>query len=127
MAKKYVTVLGIILVAIGVLGFVSPLTPNGNLLGIFAVSTNHDLFYLVSGIVALVAVAGGEDYARLYAKVFGVIFGLVTVLGFMVGEGEVFSVINVNQADNVLHLAIAASALYVGFAGEGKKAGRAAA
>lgn len=127
MAKRYVTILGIILVVIGVLGFVNPLTPNGNLFGIFAVSTNHDLFYLASGIVALVAVAGGEDYAALYAKVFGVIFGLVTVLGFMVGDGEVFSVINVNQADNVLHLAIAASALYVGFANGGKKARSAAA
>lgn len=127
MAKKYVMVLGIILVALGALGFVSPLAPNDNLFGIFAVSTNHSLVYLLAGLVALAAVAGGGDYVRLYAKVFGVIFGLITVLGFMVGDGEVLGLINVNQADNVLHLAIAASALYVGFAHENSKPRSAAA
>lgn len=127
MAKKYVTILGIIFVVLGVLGFIGPLTPNGNLFGIFAVDTNHDLVYLASGIVALAAVAGGEEYARLYAKAFGVIYGLVTVLGFMVGSGDVLGFINVNQADTILHLAIAASALYVGFANGGTKTRPAAA
>lgn len=127
MVKKYVMVLGIILIALGTLGFISPLAPNDNLFGIFAISTNHSLFYLLSGLVALAAVAGGGDYVRLYAKVFGVVFGLITVLGFMVGDGEILGFINVNQADNVLHLAIAASALYVGFAHENSKPRSAAA
>lgn len=118
MAKTYVMVLGVVLVLIGVLGFVPALTPDGNLLGIFATSTSHNLVHLVSGVVALAAAAGGVSYARLYAKVFGLVYGLVTVLGFIQGEGDVLSLVNVNQADNVLHLAIAATALYVGFSGE---------
>lgn len=117
MAKTYVMVLGIIFVLLGVLGFIDPLTPNGNLLGIFSVDTDHNLVHLLSGIVALAAVVGGESYSRLYAQVFGVVYALVAILGFMVGDGDILGVIIVNQADNVLHLAIAASALYVGFAG----------
>ncbi|MSU75861.1 DUF4383 domain-containing protein [Patescibacteria group bacterium] len=120
MAKKYVLVLGIIFVLIGILGFIDPLTPNGNLLGVFAVDLDHNLVHLLSGLVALAAVAGGESYSLLYAKVFGVVYAVVTILGFMVGDGQILGVIIVNQADNVLHLAIAASALYVGFAGDSK-------
>jgi uncharacterized protein DUF4383 len=120
LAKTYVMVLGVVLVLIGILGFVSPLTPNDQLLGIFETGTAQNLVYLVSGIVALAAVAGGARYARLFAKVFGLIYGLVTVVGFAIGEGDVLGFINVNQADNVLHLAIAASALYAGFASGSK-------
>lgn len=116
MAKTYVMVLGIIFVLIGILGFINPLTPSGNLLGIFAVDANHNIIHLFSGLIALAAVAGGDKYARLYAQIFGVIYAIFTVGGFMIGEGELFGVMMINQADNVLNLAIAASALYVGFA-----------
>lgn len=116
MAKTFANVLGAVFVLIGVLGFIHALTPDDKLLGIFAVSTAHNLVHLVSGVVALAAANSGENYARLYAKVFGVVYALVTVLGFIGGPGtKVIGFINVNQADNVLHLLIAAAALYVGF------------
>ena len=113
MTKTYVTILGVVFVLIGILGFIDPLTPDGNLLGIFAVNTEHNLVHLLSGLVALAAVAGGAAYATLYAKVFGLVYALVTILGFMVGDGE------------VLHVLIAASALYFGFVvgeGDGRRA-----
>jgi hypothetical protein len=50
----------------------------------------------------------------LYFQVFGVVYGLVTVVGFLQGD-TVLGLIGVNMADNVLHLAIAAVALYAGF------------
>lgn len=115
MAKKYVLVLGVVLVLIGILGFFNAFTTDGQLLGIFAVDTPHNIIHLASGLVALAAVGVGETYARIYAQVFGIIYALVTILGFMVGTGELLGLVHVNQADNVLHLLIAASALYVGF------------
>ncbi len=45
----------------------------------------------------------------------------------MISDGQVLGLLNVNQADNVLHLVIAASALYVGFTHEHRSAGAAAA
>jgi hypothetical protein len=108
-------ILGIILVALGALGFVTPLAPGGNLFGVLAIGTMHNLTYLVCGILALAAVAGGGTYPKLYAKVFGVVFGLFTIIGFMISDGEVLGLLNVNQAGNIFHLLIAVSALYVGF------------
>lgn len=118
MAKTVTTVLGVVFVLIGILGFIDPVAPDGELLGIFAVSTPHNIVHLASGLVALAAAANGEASARLYAKAFGVVYALVTVLGFAMGDGDVLGFINVNQADNVLHLVISAVLLYVGFAGE---------
>lgn len=115
MTKKYVLILGIVLVALGVLGFVTPLAPSGSLFGIFATSTMHSLTYVVFGILGLAAVAGGKAYPKAYAQAIGVIFGLFTIIGFMIGDGEVLGLLNVNAADNVLNLVIAATALYVGY------------
>jgi hypothetical protein len=109
-------VLGAVLALVGVLGFILPLAPDGNLLGIFAIDPLHNVVHLLSGIVGLAAgFAAGSRYARMYALVFGLVYALVTVVGFIMGT-SVLGLITVNVADNFLHLLIAISALGVYFA-----------
>lgn len=132
MAKTFVTVLGVFFIIAGIAGFIDPLSPDGEVLGLFFVGepgTLHNLIHLLSGVAALAAVSSGEAAARMYAQVFGVVYALVTILGFIVGEGEILGLVPVNQADNVLHLAIAAGLLYFGFSGApaARTSGRAAA
>ena len=117
MAKTFVSVLGVVFIIAGVAGFIDALSPNDKVFGIFFVGDGvlHNLIHLLSGVAALAAVSAGESAARMYAQVFGVVYALVTILGFIVGEGEILSLVPVNQADNVLHLAIAAGLLYFGF------------
>lgn len=120
MAKTFVTILGVIFIVAGIAGFIDPLSPDGKVFGLFFVGepgTLHNLIHLLSGAVALAAVSSGEAAARLYAQVFGVVYALVTILGFIVGEGEIVGLVPINQADNVLHLGIAAGLLYFGFSG----------
>ena len=101
-------------VVVGILGFVPGVTSNGMLLGIFMVDGLHNIIHLLSGILAGLAAMGSGSYARLYFKVFGVVYALVTILGFTM-DGSVLGLIMVNVADNVLHLVIAAVALWAGF------------
>lgn len=104
----------VVFIAIGVLGFVPALTPGGNLLGIFQVSPIHNVIHLLSGIaVALAVLSGSTKYVKMYFQVFGVVYALVTVLGFVLGGNLVL--LMVNMADNFLHLAIAVASLYIGF------------
>jgi hypothetical protein len=114
-AKLYAQVAGVALTAVGILGFVPALAPDGNLLGIFAINATHNVVHLLSGIVGLAAgfLAGGQ-YARWYAGVFGVVYGLVTVIGF-IQVTTVLGIIPVNLADNLLHTAIAVVSLAVFF------------
>lgn len=113
MLKKAALVFGVVLVVVGLLGFVPALTPDDKLLGIFEVDGLHNIIHLLSGAAALFAMKS-EAYASTYFKVFGVVYALVMVIGFVQGD-EVLGLIGVNMADNLLHLLIAGSALYLGF------------
>ena len=114
MVQRLAWVFGIVFLAIGVLGYVPGITSGGLLLGIFMVDGVHNVIHLLSGILAIAAAWGSGSYARLYFKVFGVVYGLVTVVGFLQGD-SVLGLFMVNMADNVLHLVIAAAALWIGF------------
>jgi hypothetical protein len=109
LVKSLTWILGIVLLLVGILGFV-----NNPILGIFEVDTIHNSIHILSGVIALIAVSSGESMARLYLIVFGIVYGLVTILGFMNG-GNVLGLIMVNQADNYLHAAISIVCLGVGF------------
>lgn len=111
MLKNLAYVFGVVFLAIGILGFVPALTPDGHLLGIFDVSPLHNVIHIASGLAALIMASAA---ARLYFQVFGVVYGLVTVVGFIQGT-TVLGLIGVNLADNLLHLVITAVALYAGF------------
>lgn len=111
MVQTLAWVFGVVLTLVGVLGFVPGVTADGMLLGIFAVDGLHSIVHIVSGLAALAA-AWGMYSARMYFQVFGVVYGIVAVLGFVMGGAILFET---NMADNLLHLVIAAVALYAGF------------
>ncbi len=106
---------GAVLLLVGVLGFIPAVTPDGHLLGIFHVNAVHNVIHVLSGVAALAAGFSGASYARLYFQVFGVIYGLVTVLGFVYGDNDILGLVASNMADTILHIVIAGSALVLGF------------
>ena len=99
---------GVVFIILGLLGFV-----NHPILGIFAVDTLHNLVHLVSGILAIVFAMQGESQARRFALILGIVYALVTILGF-IGGGKILGLIVSNGADNVLHLVLAIVFLIVG-------------
>lgn len=120
MLQKASMALGVVFVLIGVLGFIPAFTPDGHLLGIFHVDAVHNVIHLASGAAALLA-ASSASYSRLYFKVFGVVYAIVAVGGFLPPlqfgeEMKLLGLTYMNLADNLLHVGIAAAALYLGFA-----------
>lgn len=113
MLRKAAMAFGAVLTLVGLLGFVPALTPDGNLLGIFQVDTMHNIVHLLSGLAALAA-STRADWSRLYFQVFGVVYAVVTVVGLLQGD-TVLGLFTINMADNLLHVLIAAAALYLGF------------
>lgn len=119
MFRKLAILFGIVFIAVGVLGFVPALAPRQSdgmryLLGLFMVGTVHNLIHLLSGAAALAGAAVSEKYAKLYFQGFGVVYGLVTVVGFIQGN-TVLGIIPVNAADNFLHLVLSVAILAIGF------------
>ena len=109
LVKPLTWLLGVVLTLVGVAGFFT-----GDMLLWFQVDTLHNIIHILSGVVALVAASSGEGYSRLYLIVFGIVYGLVTILGFAMG-GSILGLFMVNGADNYLHAAIAVVSLVVGF------------
>jgi hypothetical protein len=115
-AQAYALTFGATLVLAGIVGFfydgsfstgASAAHDHGALIGVFDVNGWHNVVHIVSGAIGL-ALADSWVGARLYALGFGLIYLLVAAIGFALGDGHaVFGLIPVNDADNVLHLAIA--------------------
>ena len=56
-------------------------------------------------------------YARLYAKVVGVTIVLIGIGGVLLGEKSLFGVLNIDIAEDVVHLVTGALMAAVGFRG----------
>lgn len=112
MLRFFAILFGIVFICVGVAGFLPSFNPNGLLLGYFEVNMMHNIVHIVSGVIAIMA-ATSYRYARLYFQVFGIVYGLVAILGFVTG-GDLM-MMHVNTADNFLHVFIAVVALYLGF------------
>jgi hypothetical protein len=116
MLKSISILFGVIMLVVGVLGFVPGAAPNGHLLGMFHVNAFHNMVHVLSGLAALIAGITSTHAARLFFRIFGVIYGLVAVLGFFYGPEPIFGILANNMADTWLHVAIAAVSLLLGFA-----------
>jgi Domain of unknown function (DUF4383) len=116
MAKTLGLLFGIVFLAIGILGFVPGVTNNEMLLGIFMVNPAHSVVQIVSGIIFLIASMSGAGAARLWFQIFGIIYAIVAILGFMNPNGMLLGMISNNPADTWLHVVLAVVMLIIGFA-----------
>ncbi len=112
MIKSFTWLLGIILLVIGILGFVS-----NPVLGLFEVDTMHNIIHIVTGVVGIAAAASGVSYARLFLIVFGMLYAVVAVLGFAM-NGDILGIITTNRAEDYLYTALALVSLAIGFGGK---------
>ena len=80
MAKTVATILGVAFLLVGLLGFIAP----G--LGGFHLSLLHNLVHIISGAVALyIGLKGTLASARLFCIIFGVVYGLLGLAGYLLG------------------------------------------
>ena len=124
-AQIYALVFGLVLVAVGILGFFynasfaagdETLTDRDAVLGILDVNGWHNVVHIATGLLGL-AVAGSYANARTYALGFGATYILVAIIGFIYGDGDsIFRLIPVNTEDNVLHLVIGIAGIGAGVA-----------
>lgn len=116
MLRTAARIFGIAFILVGILGFVPGVTKGHMLLGVFHVNAAHNIVHLLSGAAALAAAASGAAAARTYFRIFGLVYGLVAILGFLGGDKPVMGMISNNRADAWLHVAIALTSLVLGFA-----------
>jgi hypothetical protein len=112
MAKTIAMVFGWIFLIIGVLGFIS--NPIVGDTGIFHADLNHNLVHIVSGIIFLWVSYKSPMKSSALLKIFGAVYLIVAILGFFMGSGSILGLIEVNSADNWLHLVLALVFIWAG-------------
>jgi hypothetical protein len=115
MLQKIAVGFGIVFLAVGFLGFVPGVTKDEHLLGIFHVNAAHNMVHILTGAVAVICGLMSARTSQLFFRIFGVVYGLVAVLGFMGGDQPILGLISNNRADAWLHTGIAAVSLFLGF------------
>ena len=114
---QFCLVVGTVLLLVGIIGFfynasfTSDETDRDAVFGILDVNGWHNVVHVVTGLATL---AFARTAPRLWAGVFGVVYLLVAIWGFIVGDGDsILSIIPVNTEDNILHVILGLSGLAV--------------
>lgn len=110
MAKVYAQVVGVVLLLLGVIGFFV-----SSLLGA-PTTAFHNLIHFVSGAWgAYAGFRGGLGGPKTFAQIFGVIYTIVGLVGFILPGFLGGISIPVNFVYNLVHLVIGLLGLYAGF------------
>jgi hypothetical protein len=115
MAKTLCKIFGVVFVLIGIAGFL-----RGNLLGAHLTPV-HNIVHLLTGAISLYfGFAGSDSAARSFCQIFGVIYLLLGVVGF-VRPDVIASIIQAHGVeagglapDNITHVVLGAVFLIVG-------------
>ena len=125
--QKAARLVGIVFLAVGVLGFIPGITTNydtlqfaghhseAKLLGLFQVSILHNIVHLLFGIAGL-ALARTAAQARTYLVYGGAIYLVLFVYGLIVGQESAANFVPVNTADDFLHLILGIGMVGLGLA-----------
>src|SRR3954467_646534 len=111
-AQIYALIFGAVLLLAGIIGFFysaafgSPGDTDA-VLGILDVNGWHNVVHILSGAAGL-ALMGTAAGARTYAIGLALVYTVVAIWGFAIGDGEsILGFLPVNTEDNVLHALIA--------------------
>ncbi len=120
-------VVGIVFLAVGVLGFVPGITSNygdmsiaghesmSMLLGVFQVSILHNIVHLLFG-VAGILMSRTDSGARSYLIGGGAVYLVLWIYGLVIDQSSAANFVPVNTADNWLHLVLGLGMIGLGVA-----------
>jgi hypothetical protein len=113
MAKTYAQVVGVVLIVIGLLGFIASDLMAG-LLGA-APSLVHNVIHMATGLFGAYFGFLAASAARSFAQVFGVIYTVIALLGLVAPAVLIGIGIEVTAMYNVIHLVVGLWGLWAGF------------
>jgi hypothetical protein len=123
--QKAALIIGIVLLLVGILGFVPGVTSNVGqmqfasedsgslLLGVFQVSILHNIVHLLYGIVGI-ALARTVSGARNYLIWGGAVYLVLWLYGLIIDPSSAANFVPVNTADNWLHFVLGVGMIALG-------------
>ena len=118
-------ILGIVFLAVGILGFIPGVTQNfdditfaghesgAELLGVFQVSVLHNIVHLLFGVVGIAA-AARHSASRTFLIGGGIVYLVIWLYGLLVDHDSDANFVPLNDADDWLHLGLGAGMVLLG-------------
>ena len=121
LAQAYAAVIGVVLVLVGLLGFISnPIAGDATANPVFVTGAVHNLVHLLTGALALFIAFGlsGEQQANGVIGL-GILYALIFVLTIL--STNLFGILqyDVSGADHILHAGLAVVSLAIGYLARG--------
>jgi Domain of unknown function (DUF4383) len=124
-ARLYCTLVGAVLVIVGIIGFFysagfdtgvdGVAADTDDVFGILAINGWHNLLHIALGVLAL-AVAGSTSRARAYCLGIGLVYVVLAIWGFIDSDNIILGLLPLNNEDNFLHLTLGLTGLAAGAA-----------
>lgn len=117
MAKKLAVLFGIVFVFVGILGFIPNPLISAN--GLFLTDGLHNIVHFLIGVILLIVAVSAPAKSALWLKIFGGIYLLLVVLGFLFipSGGVLLGLVSMDSADHWLHLVLGVVLLVGGMVG----------
>src|SRR3712207_2855836 len=117
LAQGYAALVGIVLVAVGLLGFIDNPIVYSDADALFRANAIHNIVHIATGAIALYIAFGLSGEAQANALIgFGVLYAAVLILTLI--SPTLFGLFNdapVNAADHALHAALTIVSIAVGY------------
>lgn len=119
-AKTVSLLIGVVFIAVGLLGFIDNPIIGASHEAIFHADTFHNGVHIGSGILFVLIAVAAPGFASILMILFGIVYLLIGVAGLISygtdGFGKVLGVLHVNGADNLLHVGLGLLILIAGIA-----------
>lgn len=112
-ARSVCFALGAIFIATGLLGLTQ--NPVAGSSGLFVTNTAHDLVHFLTGAGFLFGAIRFPDHAQTTIKIIGWVYLPVAILGFVWPGDLLLGLIQINDPDRWLHVALAAGILILAY------------
>lgn len=121
MAKTLAKVFGVVFILVGLLGFIpNPIVGD---MALFHTDMVHNVVHIVLGLILVLCKT--EAKAKMWLKIEGVLYVVLAIVGFMMVTGadhvSLLGIVELNSADNWLHLVLGIVLLFAGMAGAKKQ------
>lgn len=118
-AKTAALLIGIIFIAVGLLGYVNnPIVGSGDK-AMFMTDSTHNIVHIVTGAVFVLIALAAPASAGGFLKLFGIIYLAIGIYGMtQIGSESmktIFGFLMVNKFDNYLHIALGIVIFLAGF------------
>ena len=120
LARSWLYLSGVILIAVGLLGFFSnPLVgPDG----LVATDNPHNIVHILTGLLALGLAYGMRDNVAMATMLFGALYLIVFVVTIISPTLFGIFTVEVNAIDHVIHIGLAIVSLALGYMARGSAA-----